>query len=118
MVVIFCGRALALDKDTMLDGNNEEKQEHLMAVLGEFLEERVQQIVGMISSVTDEDLQQIIDQEVVEQSEFDTVEDADDANEKPASAERGQISDDEMSKFLDHELPGIDDPAIFRENFG
>ena len=64
MVVVFCGRALALDKDTMLDGSAEEKQAHLMGVLGEFLEERVQQIVNMISSVNDEDLQQLIDQDL------------------------------------------------------
>ncbi len=112
MVVIFCGRALALDKDTMLDGTNEDKQTHLMSVLGEFLEERVQQIVGMISSVTDEDLQQLIDQEVIDQTD---VMGTDDDIESP---EPGLISDDEMSKFLDYELPGIDDHASFRENFG
>ncbi len=112
MVVIFCGRALALDKDTMLDGTTEAKQEHLMAVLGEFLEERVQQIVGMISSVTDEDLHQLIDQEVIDQ---DDLADMDDETDAP---EPGLISDDEMSRFLDYELPGIDDPANFRQNFG
>jgi len=111
MVVIFCGRALALDKDTMIDGTNEDKQEHLMAVLGEFLEERVQQIVGMISSVSDEDLQQMIDQEVVDESSMPEMDDAED------TPERSQISDEEMSKFLDFELPGIDDPATFRQNF-
>ena len=111
MVVIFCGRALALDKDTMIDGTNEDKQEHLMAVLGEFLEERVQQIVGMISSVTDEDLQQMIDQEVVDQTDMP---ESDDVAETP---QRGQISDEEMSRFLDYELPSIDDHATFREYF-
>ncbi len=112
MVVIFCGRALALDKDTMIDGTIEAKQEHLMSVLGEFLEERVQQIVGMISSVTDEDLQQLIDQEVVDQTDLAGMED------DTESPERGLISDEEMSKFLNYELPGIDDHASFRENFG
>jgi hypothetical protein len=112
MVVIFCGRALALDKGVMLDGSTEEKQDHLMAVLGEFLEERVEQIVNMISSVTDEDLQQLIDQEVVEQGE------SPDMDDEPATSEPGLISDEEMSQFLEYELPGIDDHATFRENFG
>lgn len=112
MVVIFCGRALALDKDTMLEGTNEDKQQHLMTVLGEFLEERVQQIVNMISSVTDEDLQQLIDQEIVDQTDMSGFDDDSEVTEP------GLISDEEMSRFLDRELPGIDDHATFREYFG
>jgi hypothetical protein len=112
MVVIFCGRALALDRDTMLEGSVEDKQAHLMTVLGEFLEERVEQIVNMISSVTDEDLQQLIDQEVVDHAE------PMDEPAKSVEADPGLISDEEMARFLDYELPSIDDHATFRQNFG
>lgn len=43
-VAIFCGTALALDKEIMLRGKAEEKREHLMEVLGMFLHDRVERL--------------------------------------------------------------------------
>ena len=44
MVVVFCGRAMPLDKDTMTTGNAEEKQNHLMDVLTAFLDDRTKRL--------------------------------------------------------------------------
>lgn len=44
MVVVFCGRAMPLDKDTMTSGTAEERQNHLMDVLTSFLEDRTRRL--------------------------------------------------------------------------
>jgi len=44
MVVVFCGRVLPLDKELMTDGSVEERQDHLIEVLGGFLHERIQRL--------------------------------------------------------------------------
>ena len=41
MVAVFCGAALALDQHTMLQGESEERRDHVVAVLTEFIRERV-----------------------------------------------------------------------------
>ena len=46
LVVVFCGHVLALKKETMLQGTSEEKREHMLSVLTEFLKERVNQMIG------------------------------------------------------------------------
>lgn len=40
-VAVFCGRALALDDETMHAGSAEEKRRHVGEVLGQFIHERV-----------------------------------------------------------------------------
>jgi hypothetical protein len=44
MVVVFCGKVMALDKNIMSHGSTEEKQEHLLEVLGVFLQERIERL--------------------------------------------------------------------------
>ena len=41
MVAVFCGAALALDQHTMLQGKSEERRDHVVSVLTEFVRERV-----------------------------------------------------------------------------
>jgi hypothetical protein len=46
MVVIFAGKALALDNDIIQDGNATERRDHIMQVLIAFLEERITKLVA------------------------------------------------------------------------
>lgn len=45
LVVVFCGQVLALDKQTMTQGSVEEKREHLLHVLTDFLRVRLEQMI-------------------------------------------------------------------------
>ena len=44
MVAVFCGRVLALDKAVMTEGTAQEKRNHVNAVLGNFLRDRVDRL--------------------------------------------------------------------------
>ena len=46
MVVIFAGKALALDNDIILNGNAVARRDHIMQVLVAFLEERIGKLVA------------------------------------------------------------------------
>jgi len=46
MVVIFAGKALALDNDIILNGNAIARRDHIMQVLVAFLEERISKLVS------------------------------------------------------------------------
>jgi hypothetical protein len=45
LVVVFCGNVLPLHKETMLNGPVQEKREHMLSVLTQFLRERVAQMI-------------------------------------------------------------------------
>lgn len=44
MVVVFAGRVLPLDKTVMTSGSANEKREHLLEVIGGFIEERINRL--------------------------------------------------------------------------
>ncbi len=46
MVVIFAGKALALDNDIIMNGNAVARRDHIMQVLVAFLEERIGKLVS------------------------------------------------------------------------
>lgn len=119
LVVVFCGNVLPLDKDLMTTGVVEEKREHLMSVLTEFLRERIWQMVP---------------EEGDESSEADLpADETATADETPApKAEsspgleitqatgniRSPISQEELRFFVGEELALLDNPESFRTLFG
>lgn len=46
LVVVFCGHVLPLDKQIMESGGLEERREHLLSVLMEFLQERIGKLMS------------------------------------------------------------------------
>ena len=46
LVVVFCGHALALDRGLMGSGSLDERRDHLLSVLTEFLEDRVNKLLS------------------------------------------------------------------------
>jgi hypothetical protein len=53
MVVVFCGRAMPLDKATMTDGSAEDRQNHLMDILTAFLDDRTRRLFEDMSERED-----------------------------------------------------------------
>ena len=46
LVVVFCGYILALDKETMESGTTDDRREHLLGVLTEFLQDRITRLLS------------------------------------------------------------------------
>ena len=118
MVVLFCGRALPLDTDTILHKPVSEKRKHLMDVLTSFLKERVEQIFERKGEVRDS----------ADDEEDDSAADSADHEREepepapaPQRASRGgkkQITKEEYEKFVQIDLPLIDNPDYFKAIFG
>ena len=104
LVAVFCGKAFALDKDTMLHGSAEEKSEHLMGLLCEFVEDRIDDLLG--------------------RGHDDSEAESDTPMVEPFTSPRahrgtaGAISETEFEEFLRRDLPHLDDANYFRAIFG
>ena len=117
LVVVFCGRVLALNKDIMVNGSNEEKHEHLKSVLVEFIDDRIGKVVQQLTPEITEGLHDY----TPENDEYPAGEVtgpehhalADPVlDEAPAN-----ISDVELDKFLQFDLPRIDNKDYFHAIF-
>lgn len=116
LVVVFCGHVLALNKETMLNGSVQEKREHLMTVLTQFLRDRIAQ---MISDETD------APESESEPSEEDTspVETSSEtASEPEPRRARAKvavpISKEESDSFTNVDLKLLDNKDYFKAIFG
>ena len=114
MVAIFCGQALALDTEVIKNGSNPEKEAHLMAVLTEFIENQVGDMIH-----------RSFEGEVHTDQDLDTPridgEDSPDPQWPPENSPEewvSEISAEELSHFRETELNLIDDPHYFRAIFG
>ena len=112
MVVIFCGRALALDKEIMLHGAVNEKHDHLLEVLGLFLHDRVERLFTRPDAET----------EILRDDMDDDLDD--DAGGVPGrsidvfgNTPTGPISEEEFKSFLDVDLRLIDNDEYFKAVF-
>ena len=112
LVVVFCSQVLPLSSDLMRYASTQEKHDHLMDVLIEYIDGRVSMIVGEIEGkdrMTPEG-----DSESAPKGDSD------------ASADRGPdvpdnltgISQQEIEKFLNTDLRLIDNPDYFHSVFG
>ena len=109
LVVVFMGQALALDKTIMLEASGEEQREHVLAVLTDFLSQRLGDILTGDHSRSDEDI------------DFGPGETADESPGRPASRTSGAarpISQSEVELFTNTDLPLLDDASYFKSVFG
>ena len=118
LVVVFCGNALSLDNDIMLHGSVEERREHLMGVLTDFLHDRIWQILPDENG------------EEMEAEEFEAA--APEVSEAsptvhevkpelfPADSRKhsSQITQEEHDVFVSQELSLLDKADSFRALFG
>jgi hypothetical protein len=121
MVVVFCGRVLALDKAVMVDGSIEEKRDHLLEVLARFLHDRIERLfeqqaaeseAGGLGGLEEEDFAALAgegDEEEMELPHGDTRR----AKRKAAVP----ISQEELDAFLDIDLKLIDNKEYFKAVF-
>jgi len=115
LVVVFCGKVLALDKDAMVYGSADQKREHLMTVLTSFLEEKLSQI-SFDTPNEDPDL-------VPEpQNEAELGMEAEEEPRRPvmapAPSPQPTISTVDMEHFVNEELALLDNKDYFKAVFG
>lgn len=114
LVVVFCGQVLALQKETMLHGTREEKCEHMLSVLTDFLRDRINQMIT-------DDTAQTTDAPPEDKDAL--ISDADIAMASAGPVRRGSskavpITEQEFSTFADVELKLLDNKDYFRSIFG
>ena len=107
LVIVFCGRVLALEKEIMLHGSFDEKREHMMEVLTEFLRERIDKLI-------------VEEAEMREKAARGEEAPKGSAPEETAAepSARSAISQEEMDAFKNMELALIDDKDAFEKIFG
>ena len=108
MVVVFCGQVLALDKDIMQGGEVEERREHLMSVLTDFLRDRVGKLLADNAPGEDEDAEE--DDTIVAASDVPS-------SDTAVRSQPGPISDAEIQRFNSVDLKLLDNDAYFRSVF-
>ena len=100
LVAIFCGEALALNKEIMLNGTNEEKEQHLLTVIRDFIENEIAETIHQSFEEKDDVIPPL------------------QPDENLTTPRRALISLDELQDFRNQELPLLDDPAYFHTVFG
>ncbi len=124
LVVVFCGHVLPLDKQIMESGNLDERREHLLSVLMEFLQDRIGKLMSeeaeaaeAAGAESDDELD-------------DSVEAAAVGGTVPASNGAGALSDSqkrdgaltpitqsELERFASIDLKLLDNGAYFKSVF-
>lgn len=112
LVVVFCGRVLPLNKETMVNGSSTEKHDHLKSVLVDFMDDRIRKVVDQLTPEVTEGLHDY----TPENDDYTP-----NMDEQPATTtivdESKSISDNELDKFLRFDLPRIDNKEYFRTVF-
>lgn len=103
-VVVFCGKVLALEESVMSSGNPQEKQDHLMEVLGVFIHSRIE---TLFSENPDAD----------EKEHFGVLGEKQKADVSASTRPAAPIGEDEIKNFVNGELHKLDDPEYFRSVF-
>lgn len=128
MVVIFAGKALALDNDIIQNGNATARRDHIMQVLIAFLEERITKLVaaddrpggeppaGSVSNETEQDAQEAGVGSKLEPSAMDSEEEEPKINPF-GNRTTAPISRSEVDSFVNVELQLIDDKDYFKAVF-
>ena len=112
LVCIFCGSGLPLRKEIILSGSDDEKREHLLEVLVNFLEERIGELVEQMSGRGFDELTKHL--RALERGE---VEPGVSALSNPGELIAGAITKAEIERFIDFELPRLDNADYFKGIF-
>lgn len=128
MVVIFAGKALALDNDIIMNGNATARRDHIMQVLVAFLEERISKLVaaddrpggeapaGPTGSEMEQGGREAGVESRLEPPAMHTEEDAPKINPF-GNRTTAPISRSEVDSFVNVELQLIDDKDYFKAVF-
>lgn len=132
LVMVFSGKALPLEKDVIINGNAEDKRQHLMEVLTMFLDQQVGRLVEELENHgSQNDDQPGLDSESENSFDMHSDEHLHEADEMPLEgfepeAPRGggfrkggpsPISKSEFEDFMRNALPMIDNKDYFRKTF-
>jgi hypothetical protein len=115
LVTVFCGQVLPLEKAVMESGSIEERREHLLETLNEFLRDRIERLI------TDEESAEENDDETAEfeaAAEAELAEPAPEQKAKPALSGPGPITQNEFDQFMDVDLKLLDNKNYFDSVFG
>ncbi len=115
LVVIFCGHVLPLSKETMLNSTLEDRREHLMQVLTDFLRDRVSKLISDDAPAAEEESLSAQFDSIAEVSEFNEDE-ANDSGSLPA-VKPGPITESEQARFTSVDLKLLDNEAYFKSVF-
>lgn len=114
LLIVFCGQVLPLDKGIVMHGTPREKHEHLMAVLTEFLEDRV---ADLVRQTTPEEAGADTD-EYLDIDADGAAADFEAELPRPASPEGPRISENEVEQFIKVDLNLLDNKDYFKAVFG
>ncbi len=111
LVVVFCGHVLALDKETMENGSTDDRREHLLGVLMEFLHDRISRLlsddVELLEGEPGEEMAEMDDAYASGNPSFD----------ENRQAEKSPISQTELERFTDVDLKLLDNKAYIKSVF-
>lgn len=113
LVVIFCGQALALDRVIMESESMEDRREHLLAVLNEFLRERITGILAEENGMAD-----VTPVDEGEIGDFIADEEVADIESTGNDDSEQVISQNEVDQFTEVDLKLLDNRAYFKSVFG
>lgn len=114
LVVVFCGHVLPLEKQIMETAGIEERREHLLHVLTEFLQERIGKLMTEESEADSEGYET-----ADEDSESATPEASVEAEtpKTPKPEPTTPISESEVERFASIDLKLLDNKAYFKSVF-
>ena len=110
LVVVFCGHVLPLDKETMENGTTEDRRDHLLQVLTEFLQERIVKLLSDDLEFEEGEFRDPASLESGSQAEAASSGEADEPQANP-------ISQTEFERFTDVDLKLLDNKAYFKSVF-
>lgn len=125
LVVVFCGHVLPLDKQIMESGNLDERREHLLSVLMEFLQDRIGKLMSEEAESADSAAADVDSTDALDEADTAPV-----GGTVPASSAAGALSDDqkrdgalspitqsELERFASIDLKLLDNGAYFKSVF-
>jgi hypothetical protein len=117
LVVVFCGHVLALQSETMLQGTIQDKREHMMSVLTDFLKDRIVQMIPEESESEKQEPQPAL--EATEEAHTPALPHRkSETPRKSGTPPRVPISEDEAKWFSDVDLKLLDNKDYFKTIFG
>ena len=111
-VIVFLGRALALDKAVLLEGSMEERREHVLGVLTEVLGEGVDLLFSQ-GALAEEGAAEAASGAPAQGLESCAL-----PRGRRQQNHRGPIAQSEHDQFIETDLDRLDDEAYFRSIFG
>jgi len=112
LVVVFCGHVLPLEKEIMENGGLDERREHLLHVLTDFLQDRIGKLMTEEAESGAESFE-----ESDGDSELEPAGETAPAEAVKSDGKLEPISDGELERFASIDLKLLDNKAYFKSVF-